>query len=159
LFQNGEKKNTNNDHKYMGNSESGAQLFDVVGCKGCHIIEPNPKNLPVETTLKDVLKQQGPNLIGLGSKTTANWIFNWLKNPSEYWHDTRMPNLRLSDTEAKDLTAYLLSFENAQFVDKDTVPINADALDEITLGWLGKKYPEKESVSRLEKMDYNEKVG
>ena len=159
LFQNGEKKNTNNDHKYRGNSDSGAQLFDVVGCKGCHIIEPNPENLPVETTLNDVLKQQGPNLIGLGSKTTANWIFNWLKNPSEYWHDTRMPNLRLSDTEAKDLTAYLLSFENAQFEGKDAVLINAEALDEITLGWLGKKYMEKESVSRLEKMDYNEKVG
>ena len=159
LFQNGEKKNTNNDRKYRGNSDSGAQLFDVVGCKGCHIIEPNPENLPVKTTLKDVLKQQGPNLIGLGSKTTANWIFNWLKNPSEYWHDTRMPNLRLSDTEAKDLTAYLLSFENAQFEGKDAVLINAEALDEITLGWLGKKYMEKESVSRLEKMDYNEKVG
>ena len=159
LFQNGEKKNTNNDRKYRGNSDSGAQLFDVVGCKGCHIIEPNPENLPVKTTLEDVLKQQGPNLIGLGSKTTANWIFNWLKNPSEYWHDTRMPNLRLSDTEAKDLTAYLLSFENAQFEDKDAVLINAEALDEITLGWLGKKYMEKESVSRLEKMDYNEKVG
>ena len=159
LFQNGEKKNTNNDRKYRGNSDSGAQLFDVVGCKGCHIIEPNPENLPVKTTLKDVLKQQGPNLIGLGSKTTANWIFNWLKNPSEYWHDTRMPNLRLSDTEAKDLTAYLLSFENPQFEGKDAVLINAEALDEITLGWLGKKYMEKESVSRLEKMDYNEKVG
>ena len=159
LFQNGEKKNTNNDRKYRGNSDSGAQLFDVVGCKGCHIIEPNPENLPVKTTLKDVLKQQGPNLIGLGSKTTADWVFNWLKNPSEYWHDTRMPNLRLSDTEAKDLTAYLLSFENAQFEGKDAVLINAEALDEITLGWLGKKYPEKESVSRLEKMDYNEKVG
>ena len=159
LFQNGEKKNTNNDRKYRGNSDSGAQLFDVVGCKGCHIIEPNPENLPVKTTLKDVLKQQGPNLIGLGSKTTADWVFNWLKNPSEYWHDTRMPNLRLSDTEAKDLTAYLLSFENAQFEGKDAVLINAEALDEITLGWLGKKYMEKESVSRLEKMDYNEKVG
>jgi len=159
LFQNGEKKNTNNDRKYRGNSDSGAQLFDVVGCKGCHIIEPNPENLPVKTTLKDVLKQQGPNLIGLGSKTTADWVFNWLKNPSEYWHDTRMPNLRLSDTEAKDLTAYLLSFENAQFEDKDAVRINAETLDVITLGWLGKKYPEKESVSRLEKMDYNEKVG
>ena len=159
LFQNGEKKNTNNDRKYRGNSDSGAQLFDVVGCKGCHIIEPNPENLPVKTTLKDVLKQQGPNLIGLGSKTTANWIFNWLKNPSEYWHDTRMPNLRLSDTEAKDLTAYLLSFENAQFEGKDAVLINTEVLDEITLGWLGKKYMEKESVSRLEKMDYNEKVG
>jgi len=146
LFQNGEKKNTNNDRKYRGNSDSGAQLFDIVGCKGCHIIEPNPENLPVKTTLKDVLKQQGPNLIGLGSKTTADWVFNWLKNPSEYWHETRMPNLRLSDTEAKDLTAYLLSFENAQFEDKDAVLINAEVLDEITLGWLEKKYMEIESV-------------
>lgn len=159
LFQDGDKKNSGIDRKYRGNSERGEKLFDVVGCKGCHIIEPNPENLPVETTLKDLLKQQGPNLIGLGSKTSADWVFKWLKNPTEYWHDTRMPNLRLSDTEAKDLTAYLLSFDNTEFENKDAVLINPATLDEITLGWLGKMYPEKESESRLEKMDYDEKIG
>ncbi len=159
LFREGEKKQTSDLRKYGGNPDKGKKLFDVVGCKGCHIIEPNPDNLPVKTTLVDLLKQQGPNLIGLGSKTTADWVFNWLKNPSEYWHETRMPNLRLSDTEAKDLTAYLLSFKNSEFENKDAVLIDSEMLDEITLGWLGKMYPEKESESRIKKMDYEEKVG
>jgi len=158
LFQGGKQKRIQNESKYRGNSENGKKLFNLVGCKGCHIIEPNPNNMPVNTTLVDVLKQQGPNLIGLGTKTTADWVFNWLKNPSNYWHETRMPNLRLSDDEAKDLTSYLLSFKNSEFEDKDEVLVDSTSLDDITLGWLGKMYPEKESISRFEKMDYDEKV-
>ncbi|GIT40959.1 MAG: hypothetical protein Ct9H300mP9_8090 [Candidatus Neomarinimicrobiota bacterium] len=43
----------------------------------------------------------------MGSKVSAEWLFNWLKQPHDYMASTRMPNLRLSDQEAKDLTAYL----------------------------------------------------
>ncbi len=51
---------------------------------------------------------QGPHLTGLGEKTNRDWLFNWLKNPAHYSPDTAMPNLRLSDGEAADLTAYLM---------------------------------------------------
>ena len=103
-----------NDRKYLGNAEKGQEIFDVVGCRGCHIIEPDPNNLPEDHNLTNLLKEHGPNLINLGSKTSAQWVYDWLKDPNEYWHDTRMPNLRLSDEEAKNLTAYLMSFTNPE---------------------------------------------
>jgi len=159
LFQDGEKFSTRNNRKYMGDATSGEALFNVVGCKGCHILEPDPENLPQVSTLEGMLSKHGPNLIGLGSKTSAEWLYNWLKDPDSYWHETRMPNLRLTDTEAKDITAYLLSFNNAEFEEQDILEISVDALDDIALGWLKKMYPEKESESRLDAMSYEDKVG
>jgi len=158
LFKDGEK-NKKSNKKYIGDATKGEALFNVVGCKGCHIIEPNPNNLTEKNNLDAILKIHGPNLIGLGSKTSANWIYSWLKNPSDYWHETRMPNLRLSDLEAKNLTAFLLSFTNKEFEEKAIVEIDSLALNNIALGWLKKMYPEKQSESKLDKMSFDEKIG
>jgi len=133
LFQDGEKMSRENDLEYMGNAEKGQELFDVVGCRGCHIIEPDPNNLPENHNLTNLLKEHGPNLINLGSKTSAEWVFNWLKDPNEYWHETRMPNLRLSDEEAKNLTAYLMSFTNPDFEAVEPIQMSDEALDAIAL--------------------------
>ncbi len=55
----------------------------------------------------------GPNLARLGAKVEAPWLFSWLKDPRRYAPETLMPNLRLSDQEAADLTAFLLQGEGA----------------------------------------------
>jgi hypothetical protein len=34
------------------------------------------------------------------------FLFNWVKNPKHYWEQTFMPDLRLTDGEAADITAY-----------------------------------------------------
>ena len=96
--------------EYMGNSKNGEKLYGQLGCQGCHVIEPEP--FVEENNSYNLLNKHGSNLIGLGSKTTPEWLFNWLKNPAEYWPDTKMPNMRLSDEEAKDITAYLMSMKN-----------------------------------------------
>jgi len=158
LFQDGEKMSRKNDRKYLGNAEKGQEIFDVVGCRGCHIIEPDPNNLPEDHNLTNLLKEHGPNLINLGSKTSAQWVYDWLKDPNEYWHDTRMPNLRLSDEEAKNLTAYLMSFTNPEFEEAESIQMSDEALDKIALGWLRKMYPEMEAKSRLGKMDLDNKI-
>ena len=158
LFQDGEKMSRKNDQQYMGNAEKGQELFDVVGCRGCHIIEPNPNNMPENHNLTNLLREHGPNLINLGSKTSAQWVYNWLKDPSSYWHDTRMPNLRLSDEEAKNLTAYLMSSTNPEFEAIESIQLSNEALDKIALGWLRKMYPEKEAESRLGNMDFDRKI-
>ena len=63
-----------------------------------HGYEPDSSGSEYEKTDRySLLKYQGPNLIGLGSKTDAKWIYNWIKNPEGYWKDTKMPNLRLID--------------------------------------------------------------
>jgi len=158
LFQDGEKMSRKNDRKFMGNAEKGQELFDVVGCRGCHIIENNPNNMTEDIQLADLLKEHGPNLINLGSKTSAQWLYNWLRDPSEYWHDTRMPNLRLSDEEAKNLAAYLMNSTNTEFDAFEPIQMSEEALDEIALGWLRKMYPEKEANSRLADMAFDNKI-
>ncbi|SVB64168.1 uncharacterized protein METZ01_LOCUS217022, partial [marine metagenome] len=158
LFQDGEKMSRKNDQKFTGNAEKGQELFEVVGCRGCHNIENNPNNMTEDIQLADLLKEHGPNLISLGSKTSAQWVYNWLKDPSEYWHDTRMPNLRLSDEEAKNLTAYLMNSTNTEFDAVEPIQMSKEALDEIALGWLRKMYPEKEANSRLAGMAFDNKI-
>ena len=96
-----------NPSKYLGDPSNGEKLFSAVGCMGCHVKEQDPSLAPQTTTFKELTKLQGPNLIGMGSKVTPEWLFNWLKKPHEYMPSTRMPDLRLSDSDAKDITAYL----------------------------------------------------
>jgi hypothetical protein len=45
-------------------------------------------------------RTHGPNLDGTGSKVDAGWLYAWVRNPKGYWHETRMPNLRLTEKEA-----------------------------------------------------------
>ena len=105
-------KEMKNSNKYMGNEINGEKLFNAVGCMGCHVVAPNKSDLPDINTSYTLLSQQGPNLINLGSKTTSEWVYKWIKDPTSYWPDTKMPDLRLSDEEAKDITAYLMSFKD-----------------------------------------------
>jgi cytochrome c2 len=60
-------------------------------------------------------RRQGPDLAGLGSKLKPEWLVAWLKDPRSYWHDTNMPDLRLTDQEALDVAAYLLSLRHEKF--------------------------------------------
>ena len=64
-----------------GNVERGAALFNSVGCQGCHVIEPEPNDL-MATDLDRMFQRHGPNLAGLGSKTSTRWVYNWIKNPA-----------------------------------------------------------------------------
>ena len=63
----------------MGEVENGQHLCECIGGWGCHVIEPEP--LETETSLKELTKRQGPNLSGMGSKTSAEWVYNWIKDP------------------------------------------------------------------------------
>ena len=145
LFPDGDRKNTN-VNKYLGDSAKGEELYNVVGCKGCHNIEQDPAASYAEEVNQEALfRGHGANLVGIGSKATPKWIFNWLKNPSDYWHDTAMPSLRLTDKEAKDLTAYLYTFKNEEFNEESPVELDLDELNDITLSWLKKSFPVEES--------------
>ena len=87
-----------------GDAARGQQLFENVGCEGCHISEPG-----AERHVMDGWRQHGPNLVGLSEKVSPGWLAAWLKNPKAYNPETRMPNLRLADDEIADLVAYLMS--------------------------------------------------
>lgn len=159
LFQDGEKFKKMQNKRYMGDNENGEVLFNSLGCMGCHMIAETPDDVPEENSRYDILNGQGPNLINLGSKTSAEWVYKWIKNPKEYWPDTKMPDLRLSDSEAKDITSYLMSFSDETFEEIGHPEINSKELDKIAFGWLKKVYPEEEASSKLDLMDYDDRVG
>ena len=158
LFKNKEEVDLDKSYsKFLGNKEKGKKLFESVGCLGCHTVNENP-DLHEDTNLRNLLNKQGPNLIGLGSKTTPEWIYNWIKNPKEYWPETKMPDLRLNDSEAKDITSYLFSFKNSYFEKIEDLSLNLDELNNITQRWLNKKYPLDIAENKYLKMSGEDKL-
>lgn len=91
----------------LGNVQRGKELFGSVGCLGCHQIDDFER--------KRGRFDRAPELSSTGSKVTAYWLLSWLKNPKHYFPDTTMPSLRLTDSEARDLAAYLLQKRRPEF--------------------------------------------
>ncbi len=89
-----------------GDSARGKRFFQSLGCAACHLAPE--EDAPAIRTQDSLGRMHGPHLTGLVEKTDRDWLFHWLKDPSRYNPNTAMPNLRLSDDEAVDLTAYLL---------------------------------------------------
>ncbi len=95
-----------------GDVARGKDLFGKVGCLGCHIMDDFPSKRDFKA---------GPELSRVGSKVTREWLAAWLKNPKDYWPETRMPNLRLTNNEIADLVEYLSSKKDPEF-DAQPVP-------------------------------------
>ena len=103
LFANSE------DHEFAvpvpprGDSAEGQAIVESVGCLGCHVAGD-------ETRLGAGPRRTfGQALQNIGSKTTYEWVFDWVRNPQHYSELTYMPDLRLTDREAADVTAYLMT--------------------------------------------------
>jgi len=103
------------DIKNPGLVEEGKGLFESVGCKGCHSVEPDQYGSPVGDaqhfipTAARTTKDFAPDLSNIAEKTSAEWIYVWLKNPRDFSPHTAMPSLRLADHEAEALTAFLMT--------------------------------------------------
>jgi len=102
-------------------------------------------------------------LIGLGSKTNAQWIYNWVQNPASYHYETKMPDLRLTKQEAADIASYLIENKNDDF-DSSMIPnVNETILDDIASNFLSQQFRTEQindklaSMSVKEKLDYNGK--
>jgi len=95
--------------------EEGKGLFESAGCKGCHAIDPRQHATPVGVSAgfgpgrAFTAKDFAPNLGRIAEKTSAAWIYAWLKNPHDFSPRTAMPSLRLTDHEAEALTAFLMT--------------------------------------------------
>jgi mono/diheme cytochrome c family protein len=114
-----------------GDLAAGRRLFESVGCMACHRIGDDRRG--VEGIAAASFRTHGPNLDGTGSKVNAGWLYAWVRNPKGYWHETRMPNLRLSETEAADVTAYLMSLKNEAFASRERPSLDKAIRDDILL--------------------------
>lgn len=79
----------------------GKELFySKYACQSCHIAD-----------YKKDKGYVGPTLADVGSRLSAVWIYKWLKDPNALLPGTPMPNPHLTETEARDMTAFLLTFK------------------------------------------------
>ena len=136
-----------------GNAARGEELFNSIGCTGCHLIDGEGSR---EDYLDNLERLHGPNLIGVGSKVSAEWLFAWLKDPKQYRPDTPMPNLRLEDQEAEDLTAYLMGQRNPAWEGRAREPASSVARGRLVLEYLQATMTIEQSEARLAEMSDEE---
>lgn len=79
----------------------GKELFYTkYACQSCHIAD-----------YKKDKGYVGPTLADVGDRLSAVWIYKWLQKPSTLLPGTAMPNPHLTETEARDMTAFLLTLK------------------------------------------------
>ncbi|KAF0244064.1 MAG: putative cytochrome-related [Planctomycetota bacterium] len=110
-----------------GDAAKGKVLVNAVGCIACHVVDKYGEK-------GTEYRSFGPNLAGVGSKLNPGWTFAWLKDPSKYFHATNMPNLRLSDKEAADATAYLMTLKHPDKFEERKTPELDDTLMKVLDG-------------------------
>jgi cytochrome c len=95
-----------------GDAANGRTLFTAKGCIACHTAQG----------VQGATGTIGPNLNGIGDpakkptltdggRNTPEHIREWIKDPQKLKPGTMMPNLQLTEKEADDLTALLLTLK------------------------------------------------
>ena len=140
-----------------GDAARGKELVESIGCMGCHISQDTIKDDKgvVRVARRDdfpLERHFGFNLVGVGTKTNPNWIFNWIKNPKAYDPQAPMPSLRLSDQEASDITAYLVSLQKPKFMTDPMRPPDPKVVRELAKGYLINTMTDRDADAKLNGM-------
>ena len=112
-----------------GDAVHGQKLLSERGCYGCHLVDP-----AAQRDLTGTYRQFGPNLAGVGSKASRDWIYHWISNPKEWNPDTKMPNLRLTPEDALDIAEYLSTLKAPAAFESTALPkTDEKVLEQIAL--------------------------
>ncbi|MCC7367598.1 MAG: c-type cytochrome [Chloroflexi bacterium] len=95
-----------------GDANAGKDLFVRKGCIACHVAQG----------VQGATGTIGPNLNGIGdmakrpkladgASNSPEHVREWIKDPQKLKPGTMMPNLQLTDKEADDLTALLMTLK------------------------------------------------
>ena len=103
----------------------GRNLLARQGCVHCHTVK-----LPDGNTMKPT--DDPPSLSHIADKTTREWIYAWLKDPQAYAVTSTMPNFKLTDDDARDVSAFLIA--NSTPISGDNVTLAAKAASDPTAG-------------------------
>ncbi|MDE3260686.1 MAG: c-type cytochrome [Acidobacteriota bacterium] len=135
-----------------GNAARGEALVNDIGCLGCHLTDESGYDQA------SIYRRRGPALVGTGTKLDAGFVYEWVRNPRHYWEDTYMPDLRLTDQEAADITAWLMGLESNGFASMAVPQADAGELDELTREFLRTSLPDAMAAERLAGMSEREKL-
>ncbi|MBV9502030.1 MAG: c-type cytochrome [Acidobacteriaceae bacterium] len=92
-----------------GNIHRGAAAIERHGCGSCHVIPG----------ISGATGLAGPPLAGIGSRiyvagvlqNTPSNLMRWIENPKAVDEKTVMPNMGLTDQEARDIAGYLYTLK------------------------------------------------
>ncbi|HUF16854.1 MAG TPA: c-type cytochrome [Thermoanaerobaculia bacterium] len=147
----------------QGDAGRGMQLVNNVGCMGCHIVQDAIKDEEgnIRVARRDDFPLErliGFNLVGMGTKTNPEWLFNWLKDPRHYYAEAPMPDLRLTDQEAADITALLMTFVKPNFMKQPLPPPDLESLSSLTKSYLINTMSDRDANARLASMPVNDQL-
>jgi cytochrome c2 len=93
----------------IGDAERGALYIRQTGCGSCHII---PGIDGARGLVGPPLDHMGKRIFiaGLLRNTPANMV-TWLRDPQEIVPGNAMPDMGLSEEQARDITAYLYTLD------------------------------------------------
>ena len=129
-----------------GDTLRGQELVESIGCLGCHITgdmsrsEAGPR------------RTFGQPLVGIGNKTTYEWVFDWVRDPRHYSPETYMPDLRLTDAEVADVATYLMTLEGPAG-DPAPVSVGSTEIDAALLDYLSSVVPVAEAEVTMASLD------
>ncbi len=103
----------------------GRQLLSSYGCVHCHTVKLSDGKIMKAT-------DNPPSLSHIADKTSREWVYAWLKDPQAYAATATMPNFKLSDADARDVSAFLIS--NSTPLAADTVTVSAKASSDPVAG-------------------------
>ncbi len=138
-----------------GDAARGEKLIADRGCFGCHMIDPR-SDAPRD--LVGTYRQFGPNLAGVGSKDSRDWIYQWILDPKKWNPDTKMPNLRLTNAEALDIAEYLSTLKAPAGFEKAALPqTDPKVLDDMAFYFETATKTRFDARAELDRMDLHAK--
>ncbi len=87
---------------------AGASLYGESFCASCHAVQNAAGNL--------VGGDLGPELTKIGTKVKPQWLAAWLRNPSIYDPDTKMPHYRFTEQQVATLAGFLQGKKDDDFL-------------------------------------------
>ena len=150
LFANSEKWEPLAKNPPRGNAKDGEKIVKSIGCQGCHVVgEGSREEAGPHRTF-------GQPLESIGSKTTYEWVYDWVRDPKHYSPSTFMPNLRLSDAQAADVAAYLMSLKGGSG-DQAKATYTQKDVDDTLLDYYTALMPAEEAKATVAKLNADQK--
>ncbi|HET7208358.1 MAG TPA: c-type cytochrome [Terriglobales bacterium] len=103
----------------------GRELLGRLDCVNCHTVK-----MAGGTVLKGTT--DAASLSHIADKTTREWIYAWLKDPQAYATSATMPNFKLSDADAADISGFLIA--NSSPLPGDTLTLSQKGATDAAAG-------------------------
>jgi mono/diheme cytochrome c family protein len=147
LYANGEAYDLPVRSPQRGDAARGEALVRSIGCLGCHVLSDDATR-----TEAGPRRTFGQPLQNIGSKTTYEWIYNWVRDPTHYSPTTYMPDLRLTDPQVADVATFLSGLTDTGGDAAKAQPDQA-AVDEVLLDYFRAVMPFEQAQAELAKLD------